>query len=100
MLLLTYLNAKILFNFTLFTTDKNIKSNFKVKEYTCITSLNTGVLHPCVVAQSCLTLCNHVDCSSLGLSIHGFYHVRILERTAISFSKGSSLPGIELTSPV
>ena len=42
------------------------------------------------VAQSCPTLCNPVDCNLPGSSIHGILQARILERVAISFSRGSS----------
>ena len=44
------------------------------------------------VAQSCLTLCNSIDCSPPGFSVHGVFQARILEWVAISFSKGSSPP--------
>ena len=44
------------------------------------------------VAQSCLTLCNPVDCSLPGSSIHGTLQARILQWVAISFSRGSSRP--------
>ena len=44
------------------------------------------------VAQSCLTLCDPVDCSLPGSSAHGILHARILEWVAISFSRGSSRP--------
>ena len=37
------------------------------------------------VTQSCPTLCNHMDCSLLGSSIHGISQARILEWIAISF---------------
>ena len=36
------------------------------------------------------TLCDPVDCSPPGSSIHGILQVRILEWVAISFSRGSS----------
>ena len=39
------------------------------------------------VAQSYPTLCDPVDCSPPGSSIHGILQVRILEWFAISFSK-------------
>ena len=42
--------------------------------------------HVCVCAQSCLTLCNHMDCSSPGSSVHGVSQARILEWVAISCS--------------
>ena len=38
------------------------------------------------VAQSCLTLCNPIDCSPPGSSIHGIFQARVLEWVAISFS--------------
>ena len=44
------------------------------------------------VAQSCPTLCDPVDCSLPGSSIHGILQARILEWVAISFSRGSSQP--------
>ena len=44
------------------------------------------------VTQSCLTLCNPVDCSLSGSSVHGILQARILEWVAISFSRGSSQP--------
>ena len=44
------------------------------------------------VAQSCPTLCDPMDCSLLGSSIHGIFQARILEWVAISFSNGSSRP--------
>ena len=42
------------------------------------------------VAQSCLTLCNPVDCSLPCSSVHGIFQARVLEWVAISFSRGSS----------
>ena len=43
-------------------------------------------------AQSCPTLCQPVDCSSPGSSVHGISQARILEWVAISFSRGSCWP--------
>ena len=42
------------------------------------------------VAQSCLTLCNPMDCSLPGSSVLGILQARILEWVAIPFSRGSS----------
>ena len=42
------------------------------------------------VAQSCLTLCDPMDCSPPGFSVHGIFQARVLEWVAISFSRGSS----------
>ena len=44
------------------------------------------------VAQSCPTLCDLVDCSLPGSSVHEILQARILEWVAISFSRGSSQP--------
>ena len=45
-----------------------------------------------LIAQSCLTLCNTMDCSSPGSSVHEIFQARILDWVAISFSRGSSEP--------
>ena len=44
------------------------------------------------VAQSCPILCDPMDCSPPGSSLHGIFQLRILEWVAISFSRGSSQP--------
>ena len=50
-----------------------------------------GKMVLCVsVAQSCLTLCDPMDCNPPGSSVHGISQVRILEWVAIFFSKVSS----------
>ena len=46
----------------------------------------------CVNAQLCLTLCDPMDCSLPGSSVHGILQIRILECVAIPFSRGSSQP--------
>ena len=38
------------------------------------------------VAQSCLTLCNAMDCSLPGSSVHGIFQASVLEWGAIAFS--------------
>ena len=43
-------------------------------------------------AQSCPTLCNPLDCSRPGSSVHGIFQARILEWGAIFFSRRSSPP--------
>ena len=45
-----------------------------------------------LVAQSCLTLGDLVDCSPPGSSVHGILQARILEWVAISLARGSSRP--------
>ena len=44
------------------------------------------------VAQLCPTLCDPMDCSPPGSSIHGILQARVLEWVAISFSRWSSRP--------
>ena len=41
------------------------------------------------VAQSCPTLCDPMDCSLPGSSVHGIFQARVLEWGAIAFSEGS-----------
>ena len=48
--------------------------------------------YSCSIAQLCLTLCDPIDCSPPGSSVHGSLQARILELVAISFSRGSSRP--------
>ena len=45
-----------------------------------------------VHAQFCPTLCDPMDYSPPGSSVHGIFQVRILEWVAISFSRSSSQP--------
>ena len=45
-----------------------------------------------LVPQLCLTLCDSMDCSPPGSSIHWIIQARILEWVAIPFSRGSSWP--------
>ena len=40
--------------------------------------------------QLCLTLCDPMDCSISGSSVHGVFQAKVLEGVAISFSRGSS----------
>ena len=44
------------------------------------------------VAQSCPTLCDAIDYSLPGSSVHGIFQAIVLEWIAISFSRGSSQP--------
>ena len=43
----------------------------------------------CKVAQSCLTLCDPMNCSLPGFSIHEIFQASVLEWVAISLSRGS-----------
>ena len=46
----------------------------------------------CSVAQLCPTLCNPMDCSPPGSSVHGILQARILEWVAMPSSRGLSGP--------
>ena len=52
-------------------------------------------IHQCTCAQtrqSRLTLCDPMDCSPLGFSVHGILQARMLEWVAMPSSRGSSRP--------
>ena len=61
------------------------------------------------VAQSCLILCDPMDCSLPGSSVHGIFQARVLEWGAIAFSENSHSrilfiemrgpPGVEASFP-
>ena len=59
------------------------KASDKLKNPTC--------LHANLF-QSCPTLCNPMDCSPWGSSVHGILQTRILEWVAMPSSRGSSQP--------
>ena len=50
-------------------------------------------------AQSCPTLCDPMNCSPPGSSVHGILQARILEWIAIPFSRDLPDPGVELGAP-
>ena len=45
-----------------------------------------------LVAQSCLTLCEPMNCNSPSSSVHGIFQARIMGWVDIPFSRGSSQP--------
>ena len=53
-----------------------------------------------LVAKSCPTLCDLMDCSLPSSSVHGISQARMLEWVAIPSPPDLSNPGIELRSPV
>ena len=52
--------------------------------------INVVVKLKMLVTQSCLTLCDPLDCKPPGSSVHGILQARILEWVATPFSRGSS----------
>ena len=62
---------------------------------TCFPTIPTACVCVCVcvkVTQLCLTLCNPMDCSLAGSSVHGILQERRLEWVPVPFSRGSSEP--------
>ena len=59
-------------------------------------------VYACVLNHLCLTLCDPMDCSAPGSSVHGILQARILEWVAVPSFRGSprDLPhlGIEIVS--
>ena len=53
-------------------------------------------MHACSVTKSYPTLCDPMESSPPGFSVHGISQARILEQVAISYSKGSSWIGSNL----
>ena len=52
-----------------------------------------------LLVQSCQTLCDPIDCSPPGFSVHGILQARILEWVAISSPEDLLDPGIKPWSP-
>jgi len=73
---------------------RNSRYTKRFRQGSCII-INIKILilsYVSVVIQSCPILCDPVDCSLPGSSIHGIHQARILEWVAISFSRGPSTP--------
>ena len=49
-----------------------------------------AILYSTSVAQLCLILCDPVDCSPPGPSVHGIFQARILEWVSISFPRAKT----------
>ena len=74
---------------TITLIQKPDKDNTKKENYRPISLMKVKESE---VAQSCLTLCDPMDCSLPHSSIHGIFQAGVLEWVAISFSRGSSWP--------
>ena len=73
----------------LFWIQSKVLCEFCIK---CFHVTEKAILLMCVCAQSCLTLCDLMDCRLPGFSVHGIFQARILERVATSLSRWSSQP--------
>ena len=81
---------------------------YMVLQFSNIRSVTVIIMHLflfvfyvlCLVTQPCLTLCDTLDCSPPGSSVHGIFQARIPEW--LPFPSPRDLPnlGIELVSPV
>ena len=83
-----------------------LPSNSSLTHFQDKPNFSTFVFHPCfhlwdglqlwmyvsLHAQSYLTLCDPMDCSLPGSSVHGIFQARILESVVISSSGGSFWP--------
>ena len=69
-----------------------IKKTNKQTTTTKKTDKTASVSNFSEVIQSCLTLCDPMDYSLPGSSVHRIFQARILEWVAISFSRRSSWP--------
>ena len=68
------------------------RNHYKVILGIILKCLNVTHIVSVKVAQSCLTLCDPMDCSLPGSSVHGIFQARILEWVAVPSSRGSSQP--------
>ena len=60
-----------------------------------VSPLKLGCAVLCLVAQSCTTLCDPLNCSLPGSSVHGILQGSILEWVAMPSSRDLPDPGIE-----
>ena len=72
--------------------DQKFSPRRLVKIQHLLVNVSETYQHCVLVTQSWLTLCDPMDCSSTGSSVHGTFQARMLEWVAISFAKGSSQP--------
>ena len=72
-------------------TGSKLRKEF-VEDVYCHPAYLTYIHSESEVAQSCPTLCEPMDCSLPGSSVHGIFQAIVLEWIAISFSRGSSWP--------
>ena len=56
----------------------------------------SSVIKVCLLAQSCLILCDPMDCTPLGSSVHAIFQARVLEWVTILFSRDLPYPRIDL----
>ena len=73
--------------------NKTVELNTRMVKYNGINRNQVSVLEKKeLVTHSCPTLCNPMDCSPPGSSVHGILQARLLEWVAMPSSRGSSRP--------
>ena len=63
-----------------------------IQAQSLVEELRSHKLSMLKLPQSCLTLCNPMDCSPAGSSVHGILQARILEWDATPSSRGVFQP--------
>ena len=64
------------------------------------TTVRLTFCYYCLVAQSCLTLCNLMDCSPPGSSVHGIFQAKYWSGLPFPSPRDLSNPEIKPASPV
>ena len=67
-----------------------VPPNYKRNHKLCL--LLVSCMCACMLSQSCLTLCDLIDCTSKGSSIYEILQARLLEWVAMPSSRGSFRP--------
>ena len=65
---------------------------YKIRSERSITYIHIYICFSVKSLQSCLTLCNNIDCSLPGSAVHGILQARRLKRVAMPSSRGFSWP--------
>ena len=63
-----------------------LKDTTEVKEYSSLHIVHAAAAAAAKSLQSCPILCDPIDCSPPGSSVHGIFQARVLEWGAIAFS--------------
>ena len=79
------------FMFTVLTFYFDILSCIKIYIHMYIYGISFACVHANLL-QLCPTLCDPIDCSLLGSSVHGILQARTLERVTVLSSRGSYRP--------
>ena len=69
-----------------------ILARFMLKCYIQIEVVEDMACMHAKLLQSCLTLCDPMDCTPPGSSVHGIHQARLLEWVALPSFRGSSQP--------